>query len=132
MLSCIDLPGIKADCDLEMRLSRHVVSLFAKYADSIFESQGNKAMGLQLPRFRGSFEVPSKFEVFSKTHVFSNESSLLLALTPVKIFDYSNSAGKAQKRITPLALKVNCISTNGACVPQGCASFACRKDVSFS
>ena len=46
MLSCIDLPGTKADCDLEIRLSEHVFSLFAKYADSIFESQGSKAMGL--------------------------------------------------------------------------------------
>ena len=60
MLSCIDLPGIKADCDLEMRLSKHVFNLFAKYADNIFESHGNKAMGLQLPRFRGSVEVPSR------------------------------------------------------------------------
>ena len=58
---------------------------------------------------RGAAGAPSKFEVFSKTHVFSNEFSLLLPLTPVKIFDFSNFAGKAQKRITLLALKVNCI-----------------------
>ena len=59
-LSCIDLPGTKADCDLEMRLSKHDFSLFAKYADSIFESQGSDAIDLQLPRLRGSFEVPSR------------------------------------------------------------------------
>ena len=65
-------------------------------------------LNLAPPKF-GHYSSPQCYE--NNGTRISNEFSLLLALTPVEIFDYSNSAGKAQKRITPLALKVNCIST---------------------
>ena len=40
---------------------------------------------------RGANCASRKFEVFSKTNVCPNEFNLLLASTPVRILDYSNS-----------------------------------------